>query len=58
MNPVEKIASLTKYINEHKSKLTSPVPEKHKNHPESYKDYLKLEITKAQRTIDKLTNKA
>ena len=58
MKPAEKIASLTKYVNEHKNRLSSPTPEKHKNHPDAYKAYLSLEITKAQRTIDKLLTKA
>lgn len=54
MNVPEKIASLTEYVNKHKARLTSPVPEKHKNHPEAHKAYLQLEITKASRTIERL----
>lgn len=58
MKPAEKIASLTKYVADHQARLSSPTPEKHKSHPEAYKAYLSLEITKAQRTIDKLKSKA
>lgn len=58
MKPAEKIASLTKYVDDHKARLSSPTPEKHKNHPEAYKSYLNLEITKANRTIEKLRSKA
>lgn len=57
MKPAEKIASLTKYVQDHQVRLTSPTPEKHKEHPEAYKAYLSLEIVKANRTIDKLKSK-
>jgi len=57
MKPSEKIASLTKYVQDHQARLTSPVPEKHKSHPEAYKAYLNLEIVKANRSIDKLKSK-
>jgi hypothetical protein len=54
MKAPEKLQSLTRYIEEHKARLASPTPEKHKNHPEAYKAYLELEIKKAQRTIDRM----
>ena len=54
MKPAEKLTSLTKYVNNLQNRLTSPPNEKHKNHPESLKDYLRLEIKKANRTIEKL----
>lgn len=57
MKPVEKIASLTKYVQDHQARLAAPTPEKHKTHPEAYKAYLNLEITKANRTIEKLKTK-
>lgn len=50
----EKIQNLQRYIESHKNRLSSPTPEKHKNHPEAYKQYLQLEITKAQKKLDKL----
>lgn len=58
MKPAEKIQSLTKYVEEHKARLAAPVSDKHKSHPEAYKAYLNLEIKKAERSIDKLRNKA
>lgn len=54
MKATEKLASLTNYIEAHKARLAAPTPEKHAKHPEAYKAYLQLEITKAQRTIDKM----
>jgi hypothetical protein len=57
MKPVEKIASLTKYVQDHQARLTSPTPEKHKAHPEAHKAYLKLEIAKATKAIEQLKTK-
>lgn len=54
MKPSEKLQSLLKYRADHEARLNSPTPEKHKNHPEAYKNYLKLEIKKVTTTIDKL----
>lgn len=50
----EKIESLTRYVNDMKNRLTGAVPEKRKGHEESYYKFLNLEITKANRTLDKL----
>ena len=57
MKPAEKIASLTKYVQDHQTRLSSPTPEKHKTHPKAHKEYLALEITKANRSIEKLKTK-
>lgn len=57
MKPAEKIQSLTKYVEEHKARLTAPVSEKHAAHPEAHKAYLALEIKKAEKTIEKLKSK-
>lgn len=54
MKASEKLQSLIKYRDEHIARLSMPTPEKHKNHPESYKAYLNLEIKKVSVTIDKL----
>jgi len=54
MKPSEKLQSLLKYRADHETRLISPVPEKHKNHPEAHKDYLRLEIKKTTAKIDKL----
>lgn len=54
MKPSEKLQSLLKYRADHEARLSAPTPEKHKNHPEDYKNYLKLEIKKVTVTIDKL----
>lgn len=40
----EKLASLNKYAQELKNKLTSPVPSKHKNREQSYKNFLTHEL--------------
>lgn len=40
----EKKESLTKYAQELKNKLTSPVPTKHVNNPHTYKQFLTREL--------------
>ena len=40
----EKLISLNKYVSDLQNRLSSPVPAKHKDHPETYKDFLKHEI--------------
>lgn len=40
----EKLISLNKYLSSLKDKLSSPTPEKHKDHPETYKQFLEREI--------------
>lgn len=54
MNKVEKLASLKAYIRNHEDRLSQPVPEFRKSHEESYRDYLRLEIKKATKTVEKL----
>lgn len=54
MNNKEKLESLLKYKEKHEDLLKSPIPESHKNHPETYKAYLYNEIRLVQITIDKL----
>jgi hypothetical protein len=58
MTPSQKIASLNEYIVKQNNRLTSPPNEKHKDHPEALKTYLRLEIKKATNTIEKLKLKA
>lgn len=41
----EKLASLNKYAQDLKNKLSSPVPAKHKNRPQSYKNFLTHELS-------------
>ena len=48
----EKLASLTKYVNDLKSKLSSPIPSKHAESPKGYLNFLKFEIERTQATID------
>lgn len=57
MKPAEKIASITKYVEDQKIRLSSPTPEKHKSHPAAHKAYLELEIKKANKTIEFLKAK-
>lgn len=54
MTKQEKILSLQTYVNGLEARLSGAVPEKRKNVAESYKDYLRLEIKKASRSIEKL----
>ncbi len=48
----EKMVSLVAYIADCKSKLSSAVPVKHKDHPESYKNFLKKEIEDTTKKVD------
>ncbi len=51
----EKIQSLTKYVNDLKSKLSDKIlPEKQKNRPAQYKQFLEREIAGASATLDAL----
>jgi hypothetical protein len=50
MNP--KKARLTKYVEDQKKRLSSPVPKKHEHRPEVYKDMLMLDIRKTLARID------
>lgn len=40
----EKIERLTVYLNKMKSRLTDPIPVKHKRHPDTYLNFLNREI--------------
>jgi hypothetical protein len=40
----EKIVNLTTYLNNMINKLNSPIPDKHKNHSDSYRQFLTREI--------------
>jgi hypothetical protein len=40
----EKLVSLTKYVLDLKAKLETAVPEKHKNNPTTYHNFLRNEI--------------
>jgi len=40
----EKLISLTNYLNQLKFRLELPTPPKHKDHPESFRNFLKNEI--------------
>lgn len=48
----EKLQSLKKYISDLKSKLESPLPEKHKGHKHTYHEFLNNEIKKTQAKIE------
>lgn len=41
---IDKLQSLTKYQTEIKDKMSSEVPSKHKNHPQTYKVFLTKEL--------------
>lgn len=48
----EKLISLEKYLDDLKSKLTSPVPEKHEASPATYKHFLNNEIRLTKSKIE------
>ena len=48
----EKLISLNKYAQELKNKLTSAVPAKHKNRPQSYKNFLTHELKMVNSKIE------
>lgn len=50
----EKRQSLTKYRNELADKLKEPSPDKHKDHPDTYKRFLENELAAVQSTLDKV----
>jgi hypothetical protein len=47
-----KLESLTKYLVDLKNKLTSPIPAKHVNSPETYKAFLKHEIEMVEAKLE------
>ena len=52
---IAKIPTLTKYAAELKAKLADNVPEKHKNRPDSYKEYLERELKRTTTTLEALS---
>lgn len=40
----EKVVSLTKYQSQLKDRLSAPIPEKHKDSPKTYKQFLEREL--------------
>lgn len=54
MTPAQKLASLNEYVVKLNNRLTSPPNEKHWDHPEDLKTYLRLEIKKATKSIEAL----
>lgn len=54
----EKVESLNKYLNNLNDRLNSPVPDKHKNNPDTFKAFLKNEIRLVTNTLEehKLNN--
>lgn len=54
MTPIDKITSLTKYVDSLKNRLNAPIPERHKTAPEQYKAWLNLEIKRTSDSIENL----
>ena len=50
----EKLNSLNKYSQDLKNKLTSITPEKHKDHPDTYKNFLERELSQTSKKIEEL----
>ncbi len=50
----DKLTRLTRYVDDLKNKLTSPVPQKRAKSPETYKTFLRREIETHSRKIDEL----
>lgn len=48
----EKLASLEKYVAGLTDRLNSATPDKHKDHPETYKAFLKNEIRMTKLQLD------
>lgn len=48
----EKIVSLTKHLVATQDKLSAQIPDKHKDHPESYKQFLLREIESTKTKLD------
>lgn len=48
----EKLTSLEKYITSLKNRLSDKTPEKHKDHQDTYRAFLKSEIEKTASTIE------
>lgn len=50
----DKVNKLQKYADDIKSRLSSAVPEKHKNHPDTYKRFLDNELKTVTSQLDRL----
>lgn len=48
------ISRLTKYLDNVKTRMSSAIPEKHKNRPNEYKAWLKLEFKRTSKKIESL----
>lgn len=48
----EKLVNLTNYMNDMIDRLKGNTPEKHKDHPEQYKNFLKHEIELVKAKLD------
>lgn len=48
----EKRISLEKYVVEMTGKLNAPVPEKHKNNPTTYMNFVKRELSQTIRKLE------
>lgn len=48
-----KLQSLTKYAQDLKNKLESPIPPKHASHPDTYKQFLKHELSAVTAKLEK-----
>ena len=48
----EKQASLSKYVQELKNRMSSPIPAKHAGHPATFKAFLEKEIAMTQAKLD------
>lgn len=48
----DKLVKLKVYISSLKDRLAAPTPEKHKLHPESFKQFLRNEIATAEAKIE------
>lgn len=50
----EKLGKLERYLSNMQQRLESNVPEKHKNHPETYKRFLMNEISTVKAQIEQM----
>lgn len=50
----DKLEKLNKYATKLKDQLEAPLPKKHLNHPEEYKQFLKRELGTVNSQIEKL----
>lgn len=48
----KKLKSLIEHLNKLKIKASEEVPAKHRSHPETYKAFLRKEITSTEKAID------